>query len=343
MRRGRALFLGFAVALATVVWTGQDRFGAPQASEVPVPPPPPPKPALLRDGSLIATRPALAAEDVLRGFGSKGERVHAQLEQVELLAITYLSDGLRVRGYLAYPRGGERVPCVIYNRGGNRAFGAFDDVSAALTLVPLAAEGYVVVASQYRGNGGGEGREQFGGEDVNDVLNLIPLLEDLPRADASRIGMIGWSRGAMMTYLALARTDRIAAAIVAGGESDLRAALDRRPEMRRVYRDLIPGFAKDVKGTLDARSAAQWPEKLHKGTPILVLHGSADWRVDPGQALLMARRLYDAQHPFRLVLFEGGDHGLNQFRGEVGRLQRGWLRKYVRDRARWPSLVPHGG
>jgi dipeptidyl aminopeptidase/acylaminoacyl peptidase len=272
----------------------------------------------------------------------RGRRVDQQLAQVELLAITYLSDGLRVRGYLAYPRQGENIPCVIYNRGGNRAFGAFDDVSAALTLVPLAAEGYFVVASQYRGNGGGEGREEFGGGDLNDVLNLIPLLEQLPRADATRIGMIGWSRGAMMTYLALTRTDRIAGAIVGGGEGDLRAALDRRPEMRRVYKDLIPGFADDVKGTLDARSVAQWPEKLHKSTPILILHGSADWRVDPGQALLVARRLYDARHPFRLVLFEGGDHGLNQFRGEVGRLSRGWLRKYVRDRAPFPSLDPAG-
>jgi len=110
--------------------------------------------------------------------------------------------------------------------------------------------------------------------------------------------------------------------------------------MRGVYRALIPGFAADVAGTLAARSAAEWPEKLYKGTPILILHGSSDWRVDPGQALLIARRLYDVRHPFRLVLFEGGDHGLNQHRSEVARLSRDWLRKYVRDRAGGPSLVP---
>ena len=41
----------------------------------------------------------------------------------------------------------------------------------------------MVVASQYRGNAGGEGKEEFGGKDVNDVLNLLPLLESLPKAD----------------------------------------------------------------------------------------------------------------------------------------------------------------
>lgn len=67
----------------------------------------------------------------------------------------------------------------------------------------MASWGYVVVASQYRGNDGGEGIEQFGGDDVNDVLNLIPVLNQLPKADTSRVGIEGGSRGGMMTYLAM--------------------------------------------------------------------------------------------------------------------------------------------
>jgi dipeptidyl aminopeptidase/acylaminoacyl peptidase len=76
------------------------------------------------------------------------------------------------------------------------------------------------VASQYRGNAGGEGKEEFGGRDVDDVLNLIKLLISLPQADAKRIGMYGWSRGGMMTYQALARSDQVAAAIVGAGVTD---------------------------------------------------------------------------------------------------------------------------
>ena len=36
---------------------------------------------------------------------------------------------------------------------------------------------YVVVGSHYRGNKGSEGKEEFGGSDVNDVINLIPFFE----------------------------------------------------------------------------------------------------------------------------------------------------------------------
>src|SRR4030095_11639469 len=117
------------------------------------------------------------------------------LKSVEFHRITYLSDGLKVKGYLAGPKIGERLPCVIYNRGGNREFGALRRGPAAAMLGRVASWGYVVVASQYRGNVGGEGREEFGGADVNDVLNLIPLLQSWPQADASRLGMYGWRRG----------------------------------------------------------------------------------------------------------------------------------------------------
>jgi dipeptidyl aminopeptidase/acylaminoacyl peptidase len=54
--------------------------------------------------------------------------------------------------------------------------------------------------------------------------------------------MFGWSRGGMMTYLALARTDRIAAAIVGSGVTDLPDMLARRPEMEDVFQALVPGY-----------------------------------------------------------------------------------------------------
>lgn len=217
------------------------------------------------------------------------------------------------------------------------------DVRAAAMLGRVASWGYVVVASQYRGNAGGEGKEEFGGKDVNDVLHLIPLLESLPRADGKRIGMYGWSRGGMMTYLALTKTDRIASAVVGSGAADAFDNIQRRPEMEKpVYAELIPDYAEHKEAALAARSAVRWPEKLHKQTPILLLHGSADWRVHPTEALTTASKLFESKHPFRFVFFEGGDHGLTEHREEVDRLIRNWLDRYVRDKKPWPSLEPHG-
>lgn len=264
-------------------------------------------------------------------------------ERLVLQRITYLSGGLRVRGYVAEPAGGTRLPAVIYNRGGNREFGALNDSTAALLLGPLALRGYVVVASQYRGNAGGEGREEFGGSDVDDVLSLLPLLDAEPRVDATRIGMFGWSRGGMMTYLALARTRRIRAAVVGSGLADAFETVRRRPEMERaVFAELVPGWPRSRQQALRARSAVQWADRLHKETPILLLHGSADWRVHPTEALRMAQALYDARHPFRFVFFEGGDHGLAEHRPEVLRLVGEWMDRYVRDAGPLPNLEPHG-
>jgi dipeptidyl aminopeptidase/acylaminoacyl peptidase len=295
-----------------------------------------------QNGALIAASPVTPDEEAIDLLERVDPTIRSILQKIEVRSILYLSDGLEVRGYLAVPRGGEGCPCVIYNRGGNRDFGALHDAGAALTLGRIARHGYVVAASQYRGAGGSQGLDEFGGADVNDVLNLIGVLESVPEADASRIGMYGWSRGGMMTYIALTRTDRIAAAIVAAAEVDLLDGLGRRPEMERVYEEVIPEYSRDGQAHLVARSAVHWPERLHKRTPVLLLHGSADWRVHPTQALKMGMALYGAKHPYRLVLFEGGDHALTEHRDEVDRLTRDWLDRFVRDRRAWPSLEPHG-
>jgi dipeptidyl aminopeptidase/acylaminoacyl peptidase len=293
-------------------------------------------PDSIANDRIVAIAPVRAAD------GAAGQKSREILQDVAVSAITYSSDGLKVKGYLAVPRKGERMPAVIFNRGGNRAFGEITDEQAILRLGGLARAGYVVAASQYRGNAGGEGKEEFGGADVDDVLNLIPLLESMPQVDPGRIGMMGWSRGGMMTYLALTRTDRIRAAIVGSGVSDLPDMLARRPEMEDVFEALVPDYREKKDEALAARSAVRFADKLSKQTPILILAGTADWRVDPRQALDMGAALLAAKHPFRLVMFEGGEHSLSEFRPEVDRLVRDWLDRYVRDRLPWPGLEPHG-
>lgn len=264
--------------------------------------------------------------------------------ELDYQRIGYLSDGLKVVGYIIKPKctDGKRLPVIIFNRGGNREFGRMV-FGSLFRFFELVSGGYILIASQYRGNAGGEGREEFGGADVNDVLNLIPVIESIPEADASRIGMYGWSRGGMMTYIALTRTDRIAAAIIGAGLADAFDTIKRRPKMEKyVFSELIPNYVGNKEAALEARSAVHWPEKLCKRTPILLLHGSSDWRVHPNQVLRMASLLYENKHPFRFVFFEGGDHGLSEHREEVKRLVKDWLDRYVRDRRPWPSLEPHG-
>jgi dipeptidyl aminopeptidase/acylaminoacyl peptidase len=59
------------------------------------------------------------------------------------------------------------------------------------------------LASNYSGSLFSEGKYEFGGADVNDVLRLIDIAKSIPNADPKRIVMMGWSRGGQMTYQAL--------------------------------------------------------------------------------------------------------------------------------------------
>ncbi len=277
---------------------------------------------------------------------ASGEKVlkkeYRYLDSITAERITYLSDGLKVKGYLVYPKAPGRYPGIVYNRGGNKEFGKITSFKVAFVMGRVAAMGYVVGGSQYRGNDGGEGHEEFGGKDVDDVLNMVPLLKSLPDVDSTRLGIFGWSRGGMMTYLTLMRTDIFRAAVVGGGLSDLFLMMASRPDMEEVYYDVIPGYAQHKEASLDARSAIRHVDLICKTTPVLMLHGTADWRCVPQMALDMAHAFQEEKVPYRLVMFEGGDHGLTEFNTEVYRQIRMWLDRFVKGDAPLPDLVPHG-
>jgi dipeptidyl aminopeptidase/acylaminoacyl peptidase len=296
------------------------------------------------DGAIIGRAPAdFPTPEQMARFRAKDPAYARAVEHLHIEAITYLSDGLKVKGFVAVPEGQGPFPAIIFNRGGNRDFGGLDARTFAAFTAEFVEAGYVVVASDYRGNGGGEGKEEFGGADVDDVLALIPLLRHEAKVDGKRIGVYGSSRGGLMTYLALARTHDFKAAVVESGLSDSFQTVKDRPSMESgVYREMIPDFDQHRDEALRARSPVLWADKLCPTTPILVLHGTADWRVGPRDALAMSRALFDAKIPFRLVMFEGGTHGNEEFADEQTRMEIDWFNRYLRDGAPLPNLTPHG-
>lgn len=296
-----------------------------------------------QNGKLLEQTIYHLPDSSIRKLRGQVPELDAVIREVNFYRITYLSDGLKVRGYLAEPKKKQKYPCIIYNRGGSGDFGKINDEGFVRRgLGEIARAGYVVVASQYRGNDGGEGKEEWGGSDVNDVLNLIPLLDKYAKADTSRLGMFGWSRGGMMTYKSLTRTNKIDAAVVGSGVADLVNALQSRPEMERPFKTFIPGFDGQNLEPLKERSVINSIDKLHKDTPILILQGTSDWRVPTGQVLELVSKLVEAKHPMRFILYEGGEHSLldhrSSYLGEVIR----WFDTYVRDKKRWPSMELHG-
>ncbi len=253
------------------------------------------------------------------------------VEKTTVEKIAYLSDGLKIKGYIAYPKNADKVyPSVIWCRGGFGNAGAIDEFNATGIFGQLASWGYVVFASQYRGNDGGEGKDEFGGSDVNDVLNLIPLAEEIPFADKNNWAIEGWSRGGMTTYLALTKTDIFKAAVTVGGITDLQCAASKSKFMKHVISKALGKNENDYPLKCSERSILNKPERLSEKTPLMIIHGNADARVPARDSLELAEKLLSLKREFRLILLENGDHFLKNHRKLVDSLRKEWYQKYLK-------------
>ena len=254
------------------------------------------------------------------------------LQKSDVEKIVYSSDGLKVSGYIAYPKDdSKKYPCIIWCRGGIGNAGVIDKFTARGIYGQLASWGYCVFASQYRGNDAGEGHDDFGGDDINDVLNLIPLADEIPQANKDVWGIEGWSRGGMMTYLTLTKTKIFKAAVVLGGIANLRCNSEESKFMRRLYEHTMGRYGEEeFKSRCETRSIVNFPEKLSKTTPMLIIHGNADNRVLPHDSLDLSYKLLDLKIPYQLVMLEGGDHFLKSHRKEVDEMRKNWFEKYLK-------------
>jgi dipeptidyl aminopeptidase/acylaminoacyl peptidase len=215
-----------------------------------------------------------------------------------------------VVGFVLEPGGAQprTLPAVLYARGGNRDLGKNDLQSLAL-LQTLADRGYVVASTQYRGVDDGDGREQFGGDDVHDLEALAALVDAVPAYDRKRLYLYGHSRGGMEAYEALRDGLPVRAAAVSGGVTDLADSLRGRPEMEKnVYSQLIPDWTTRREEAIAHRSALAWPDRLT--VPLLLIHAREDWRVPLAQAQALDAALTRLGREHKLMIIDGDAHQL---------------------------------
>ncbi|MCF2909507.1 prolyl oligopeptidase family serine peptidase [Pseudoalteromonas sp. DL2-H2.2] len=223
---------------------------------------------------------------------------------------TYHVDGRDVAGYVIKPKHvNEKLPVIIYNRGGNGNYGAVVFGSMMANLFPLAKEGFVIVGSQYRGTfTQEENLDEFGGQDVNDVIALMDIISQFDGADPQRVGMFGASRGAMQTHLAMKQISGVKAVATIAGVVDLNKELTFRPEMEKVYSKRIPNYHATKAAQLARRSVINWVKELPKNVPILLIHGDSDKRVSVENSVRFAEALEKEKIPNKLVVYKGDNH-----------------------------------
>lgn len=246
----------------------------------------------------------------------------------------YQVDGHTIDGFYIAPKvqADKPLPVIIFNRGGNGAFGRLKFAHRVDLLAKLAMRGYFVIASQYRGSNNrinNNGMDEFGGNDVNDVVALLPMLKNIPQADSQNVAMMGWSRGSMQSYLAAQQIQELKALIAVAGVSDLHARLKYRPKMERVYKARIPGYEENKVDTLAQRSVIKWLDKLPQKAPILLIHGTADKRVNVENSIELAQALKEVGHQHKLVIYDGDNHGLFNNQHNVIDEVDTWLRQHL--------------
>jgi dipeptidyl aminopeptidase/acylaminoacyl peptidase len=220
---------------------------------------------------------------------------------IRLFQVTYLSQGLRVKGYLIIPASESPLPALIYCRGGIRSVGMVR-VTRVLTL---AKHGYVIFAPFYRGNEGGDGREDFGGEDRYDVYHAIPFIQSLSEVSQGSVAVLGFSRGAMMALLAARDCTAVGPVVVWGGVSDLFLTYEERVDLRRMLKRVV-GHPKKQPEAYESRSPVYWVKEMNK--PVLIIHGKEDDKVGVEHAYRLANELEKQKTIFAMHIFDGMGH-----------------------------------
>jgi dipeptidyl aminopeptidase/acylaminoacyl peptidase len=140
--------------------------------------------------------------------------------------------------------------------------------------------------------------------------------------------MFGESRGGMMTYLALKNKIPVNAAAVNAAPSDLVLGLKNRPVFAQMYKEMMPDFDKRGDELVRERSAVYWADRIN--TPLLMLQGGADWRVEPVQTLNLAQKLQELGKPYELIVYAGDEHGLSLNRDDAERRIVEWFKKHMK-------------
>jgi dipeptidyl aminopeptidase/acylaminoacyl peptidase len=219
---------------------------------------------------------------------------------VELKIVTYLSNGLKVKGLLAVPKYKKVTEGFLYLRGGIKRVGMVRPARVA----QFAQEGFVVFAPYYRGNQGGEGNEDFAGDDREDAFSAFRLLKSFP--NIARIHVFGFSRGGVMALLTGIQFPEAASVVTWGGVSDMSLTYYEREDLRKMMKRVIGGTPEKYPDRYQWRTPLYELERMR--APVLIIHGVKDHNVTVEHSYRLERRLKTLDKRVECWYFEEFTH-----------------------------------
>ncbi|HEY6804954.1 MAG TPA: S9 family peptidase [Pyrinomonadaceae bacterium] len=281
------------------------------------------------------------ANNSLRQITHQNDALVAELdfgttEEVEFKA----KDGTDVHGLLTYPVGyvkGTKVPLLLRIHGGPNGQ---DQHSLSLERQFFAANGYAVLAVNYRGSAG-RGQKysraifaDWGNYEVQDLQAGVDYVVKMGVADPDRLGVGGWSYGGILTDYLIASDNRFKAATSGAGTAftvsfygtdqyilqyDYEIGPPWNPKSWEIYQKLSYPF-------------------LHADriqTPTLFLGGERDFNVPVQGGQQMYQALRSLGIDTQLIIYPNEFHGIQRPSYQRDRYERylAWYEKYVKKAA----------
>ena len=260
---------------------------------------------------LLSAMSAHAAQQIDR------DKLVAQLEtqrcvdfeerKLKFCKFDYESDGRNVEAIAIFPLATGNYPGVVMIPG-------FEGTAKTLLGVGMffAQQGFACLALTPPGFGKSEGKRDFmGPASIDAFATGFRKFRHDPYVDSTKMGIFGYSRGAMAaSLLAVKLGHEVKAAVFGAGVYDFKRAYDdTKLDGIRDNMKLETGMTEKA---IKERSSVLHMEKLK--CPVLIIHGENDGNAPTNQAFILRDRLVELKKEFEFKLLPDHVHG--QLKGD---------------------------
>ena len=278
----------------------------------------------------------------LRRLTHHNDALLAELQLGTVETLRFQSrDGTQIHGLMVKPPtyiAGRKYPTILWIHGGpdfqDQHVLPFDLYPLQFERQLLAAQGYVVLAVNYRGSSGrGEAFSKaifadWGHKEVQDLLAGIDYVVAHGIADPARLGIGGWSYGGMLTDYAIASDPRFKAAFSGAGIGNELSMYGSDEYILQYNNELTPPW----------RNPSLWIKLSYPffhaeriNTPTLFMGGEKDFDVPIAGSEQMYEALRTLGIPTELVIYPGQYHLFTRPSYMVDRANRvaSWYARYL--------------
>jgi dipeptidyl aminopeptidase/acylaminoacyl peptidase len=297
--------------------------------------------AVLAGGDTRANEIYALTGGSLRRLTHQNDDLFRELELTPAEDVSFRSkDGTEVHGLLTKPLGyaaGTRVPLLLRIHGGPNGQ---DEHNFSFDRQWFAANGYAVLAVNYRGSAG-RGQKfsraifaDWGHYEVEDLQAGVDHIVKMGVADAERLGVGGWSYGGILTDYLIASDRRFKAATSGAGTAFTVSLYGTDQYVIQYDYEIGPPWNAQAWETY-VKISYPFLHADRITTPTLFLGGERDFNVPVQGGQQMYQALRSLGVDTQLIIYPNENHGIARPSYVRDRYERylAWYDKYLKKRA----------